>query len=371
MARQVLLVTPNFDNNSLGRTHCLWLLGRELGWDVQVIGVKGTRVWAPLRDTDFAAACTLPEVSNADERLPPGEATDRMLAKAAWAELVIAVKPLPTSFGVARHLCSQQGRPLLLDIDDPDLEVRTEWRPAPYRWSQRVLSRRYRSLLELKRASATVPTTVSNPELQQTYGGVVIPHARPRRQVGPYDGTTAPVVRFVGSPRGHKGLDVLRKAVANVAHLGVRLEITAEPPPQPPAWETWVGATSFAAGQQLVATADVVAVPSLVGGWSPSQLPAKLIDAMSWGRAIVASRVGPIPWALADAGLIVPPGDVGALSRALEQLTEPGLRRALGMRAHQRADSSFSVPSLAPVLATHAEWIIDSWRATGDAGVRS
>ena len=53
---RVLLVTPNFDNNSLGRTYCLWLLCRELGWSPRIVGVRGDRIWLPLAGSDFLNA---------------------------------------------------------------------------------------------------------------------------------------------------------------------------------------------------------------------------------------------------------------------------------------------------------------------------
>lgn len=362
---RVLLLTPNFENNSLGRTHCLWMLGRELGWDIRIAGVKGTTLWGPLVSNDLARDCVLPAVSTVDDHLRPGVTSDRLHEGARWADLIIAVKPLPTSFGVALRLSASHDRPLLLDVDDPDLEVRTSWRPAYYRWTRPLVSARYRSLQRLARTARSVPTMVSNPVLQRSYGGPVIPHVRPRQPPGTHRDTTAPVVRFVGSPRGHKGVAVLREAVARVAGRGVRLEITAEPPADARPWETWLGTTTYDQGQSLVAGADVVAVPSLRGGWSPSQLPAKLVDALTWGRPVVASDVGPIGWALADGGLLVPPGDVAALSRALEQLTDPHLRRDLGRRAHARGVAAFSVEAVAPALGRAADRTVEAWGSRG------
>ena len=97
MHRRVLLVTPNFQNNSLGRTYCLWLLCRELGWQTRVVGVKGDTLWPALAGSDFAADCVLPS----------GSADDRKAAlveHVEWSDVVVAVKPLPTSFGVALEL---------------------------------------------------------------------------------------------------------------------------------------------------------------------------------------------------------------------------------------------------------------------------
>jgi glycosyltransferase involved in cell wall biosynthesis len=58
-----------------------------------------------------------------------------------------------------------------------------------------------------------------------------------------------------------------------------------------------------------------------------------LIEAMACGTPVIGSRVGGIPYVVTDErnGLLVPPGDVTALARALERiLRDDGLARRLG-----------------------------------------
>lgn len=339
---RILLVTPNFENNSLGRTYCLWLLARHLGWETSVIGVKGSVLWGPLRDSAFAEVCHNLTGTVGRERVTA------LRAWGAWSSAVIAVKPLPTSFGLGRQVARLVDRPLLLDIDDPDIEVRTTWRPAKERLPRMLLSRRYHNLLALRRLARQTPTIVSNPVLAEMYGGSVVPHVRPDVPAGGYSGATAPVIRFIGSPRLHKGIDVLRSSIAELAAEGYRLEVTADAPPDARPWETWLGATTLARGQELVASADAVALPSLPDGWSRAQLPVKLIDAMVLGRAIVASDLGPVRWALGGTGLLVPPDDTSALTAALRSMADPQVRQRLGFSAYRRAQAQFTVSAVAP-----------------------
>ncbi len=81
----------------------------------------------------------------------------------------------------------------------------------------------------------------------------------------------------------------------------------------------------------LLTAADIVVLPSHQEG-----LPVVLMEAVSVGATIVATSVGGVPQVITDGvdGLLVPPGDPGALADALERLVgDPDLRRRLGAAA--------------------------------------
>lgn len=90
------------------------------------------------------------------------------------------------------------------------------------------------------------------------------------------------------------------------------------------------GAMDSAAG--ALADADVVAIPSRWEG-----MPNVAMEAMSLGRPVVAARVGALPELLGGAGVLVPPGDPGALAMALAGLlADPEGARSLGEAARAR-----------------------------------
>ena len=65
-----------------------------------------------------------------------------------------------------------------------------------------------------------------------------------------------------------------------------------------------------------------------------------VIEAMSAGKAMIGSRAGGIVDLIeeGETGLLVPPGDVDALTQAMNRLIcEPSLREAMGRRARRRA----------------------------------
>lgn len=95
----------------------------------------------------------------------------------------------------------------------------------------------------------------------------------------------------------------------------------------------------------LQALADIFAMPSFVEG-----LPMAMLEAMVAGNAVVASDTGGIPEALAGGseGILVPPGDVEALSLALGDLIEsPEYRENLGRAAAIRSRQEFTVGVMA------------------------
>ena len=97
----------------------------------------------------------------------------------------------------------------------------------------------------------------------------------------------------------------------------------------------------------LYERAAAVVVPSRGEGFGMVAL-----EAQERGRAVVASRVGGLPEIVEDgvSGLVVPPGDAGALASAILSL-DAGRIRALGEAARRRATGLFAADRPADALA--------------------
>jgi glycosyltransferase involved in cell wall biosynthesis len=110
----------------------------------------------------------------------------------------------------------------------------------------------------------------------------------------------------------------------------------------------------------LLAALDLFALPSLSEGMSNA-----LLEAMAAGRAIVATEAGGNAECLdgGSAGLMVPPGDVDALGRALERLVDaPDRGRELGRRALARARDEYSLAKMLDRTETlYAELLGRDW----------
>lgn len=114
---------------------------------------------------------------------------------------------------------------------------------------------------------------------------------------------------------------------------------------------TLAGRLSNAALADLYRSCAVFCLPAIVDSRGETEgLGVVLIEAMSHGKPVVASRLGGIVDAVEDGqtGLLIPPNDPEALASALLRVIEDGeLARRLGEAGRERAKKLFSWESVA------------------------
>jgi len=101
--------------------------------------------------------------------------------------------------------------------------------------------------------------------------------------------------------------------------------------------------------EAIIAASDLLVMPSLREGFGNP-----IIEAMALSRPVIASRVDGIVEIVRDGqtGLLLPPGDPGALAQAIiNLLTDPQARERMGFQGRQVALREFSVERLADNLA--------------------
>ncbi len=97
--------------------------------------------------------------------------------------------------------------------------------------------------------------------------------------------------------------------------------------------------------EDLLSCLDIFVLPSLREG-----LPMVVLEAMASGKPVVATRVGAVPRVVegGGCGLIVEPGDAGALASALMELVEDKEKRgAMGRRGRDEVVRAYSSVSMA------------------------
>jgi glycosyltransferase involved in cell wall biosynthesis len=105
----------------------------------------------------------------------------------------------------------------------------------------------------------------------------------------------------------------------------------------------FTGALSQDEALQRIAGLDVVLVPSLTTAHWKEQFGRVAVQAMAHGAAVIASDSGSLREVVADAGVLIPEGDVDGFAHELRRLLDEPRRRAeLSERARVRALEHFS-----------------------------
>jgi glycosyltransferase involved in cell wall biosynthesis len=146
----------------------------------------------------------------------------------------------------------------------------------------------------------------------------------PREELRASLGLVGPTVAYAGRFGPQKALDVLTAAVQQVE--GVTLLLAGEGDP-PPAGERvrLLGPLPRRRVLELFAAADAAVLAS---SWE--NFPHTLVEALSVGTPVIATRVGGVPEVVEDGvnGLLVPPGDAAALAEALRRFFDDDELRA-------------------------------------------
>jgi glycosyltransferase involved in cell wall biosynthesis len=142
-----------------------------------------------------------------------------------------------------------------------------------------------------------------------------------------------------------KGFEVLHAACARLWERRQDFELvaTGDPAGRVDAFTRFVGWQSQEDLPRQVRAADVVLVPTV----AQEALGRTAVEAMAAARPVIASRLGGLPFTVADGatGLLCEPGDADDLGRKIETLLDdPGLRQRLGEAGRRRFEEHYAWP---------------------------
>ena len=354
----------DLSSNAFGRA---WLLAQALSgvYDVEIIGTsrKGG-IWAPMSDLE------IPVKEFMWDRYPKFSRIKKNILDAIDGDLILASKLMPTSFGIGLQKKYSSGKPLIVDIDDWELGFFYHsgfWggvgrflnfsnpNGLPYVWRMERL---------VGEADAVL---VSNRFLQKKFKGVLLPHCRDTSVLDPQKFNPdeikekmgladKKVVMFLGTPRPHKGIDDLLIALKQINIPGLRLVIIGVENQQ----DFLKGVDQSIRDRVVVLTkipfqnlpeflsaADIVAIPQRQTSDSVGQVPAKLFDAMSMAKPIIATRVSDISEVLDDCGYLVDPSEPSQLADGIQYIfSHPGEAKAKGYAARERCKQRYDIHNL-------------------------
>ncbi|GGG78336.1 colanic acid biosynthesis glycosyltransferase WcaL [Salipiger pallidus] len=171
---------------------------------------------------------------------------------------------------------------------------------------------------------------------------------------------TGQTLLFVGRLAGVKGVPILLDAVAALKdrHPHLRLALIGDGPERAalearakPLGETvvFLGYQSQDAVAEALSQSDVFVLPSFAEG-----VPVVLMEAMAAGVPVVATQIAGIPELVShwDSGILVRPGDVEALTEAIDQmLASADQRRVMGAVGRATVESEFNIRTEAARLS--------------------
>jgi glycosyltransferase involved in cell wall biosynthesis len=348
---RVNLIVHNLCSNPIVRAAPIGLALQRLGFEVEVLGVlaDGEKIYGPYADMfDFKTTNRARDVSN----LVNGD-------------LIYAFKPLYSTL-LPAMISSSYGKrlPVLMDVEDDGCHVCESGTVLRFGRAvknvclkpKNTLVQLYTHRLRLRCESVTVSSTA----LQNFYGGTKLLHGPDEKKFDPARKDLQKqamrvelklpadklLVLFAGKPLPHKGFDELVEAVLQTdcvlvlagtptnsdfqsakAILGDRCEL--------------VGLIDNADMPKLLSAVDIVPVPQHDVAYARAQLPAKLIEAMSMGKAVIVTDVGDLPSLVgaeteAVGGWVVRPSDARDLAATLQSIqNSPDLRRERSKNARK------------------------------------
>ncbi|MFW6145855.1 MAG: glycosyltransferase [Planctomycetota bacterium] len=226
---------------------------------------------------------------------------------------------------------------------------RTTQREGAYYALERMILRRADAVICPSRRLAELLTDsgVAPEKLHVIHNGIELDRWPFRPRAVPGD---PPVVLYVGRLSREKNVQALLQAAAMLRRDGVavRLRIAGQGPDRPVLTELagqldlagcveWLGWRDDVG--ELLARADLLVNPS-----TTEAMPNTVLEALAAGTPVVATDAGATDELIAHerTGLLIPPGDVGALAAALGRLlADVDLTRRLAWRGRSHAEAHF------------------------------
>jgi glycosyltransferase involved in cell wall biosynthesis len=363
---KITVLCNDLSGQAAGRAFAL-AKALEHKYIVEVVGpLFGNGVWFPVRaEFDYK---TVKGLNNPFF----GITIQKLLGKIS-GDIIYAVKPHMSSFGIALTAKMLHEVPVILDIDDWELGFAKNFgyfgmlkmlpkeliRPGGYPYTY-IFENLY------KKADAL---TFSSKFLQHKYGGVgtIIPHGRDTDFLDPkkyesqkmkfkYGFRGKQVVLFLGSPGPGKGVQDLAHAIDQISNPNIKLVIAGDTRNNKFVKDIYVkynhfvsliGFLPFSQIPELLAMADLVVLPQRRIPGTIGQVPAKVFDAMAMEKPIIATNVSDLPSILSGCGIIVEPQDINSLAIEIREILgdkEQALK--LGRSARQKCEKYYSIRAM-------------------------
>ena len=377
---KVSLVVSDLSGGGAVRAFLLAQVLKKLNYQVEVVGFQfGQELYAA--PPDGIAIYSVP-----GGNYPQVLKAASQLLKKIDGDIIYAVKPKPTSFGLSLLKKLQTHRPLMLDMDDWELSWHggDDWNYRP------SLKQLYRDLFKqngqlrhpdhalyvkwteqiVDRADAV---TIDTQFLKHRFGGVYLPNGKDTDLFNPHSYNPETVrkqyglseyktLMFPGAPRPHKGVEDVLVALDQLNDPSLRLVIIGGSPYDNyddmliERWGRWIiklPKQPVEKMPEIVSAAHVVVVPQRDTLTAQAQFPLKLTDGMAMAKPILSTNVGDIPDILNHTGYLVAPNSPNQLADKIKWIFnnfEEASDR--GLQARKRCVELYSVDAMAAILSS-------------------
>ncbi len=378
MKTKVSLVVSDLSGGGAIRAFLLGQVLNKLNYQVEVVGLLfGKELYAiPPANTSI--------ISIDGKKYPEFFLTAQKVLNKLDGDIIYAVKPKPTSFGLSLIKKFSSSRPLILDMDDWELSWYggDDWkyRPNPKQLYRDIFKKDgalrfpdhpfYLKWMEslVNRANAI---TIDTQFLQERFGGVYVPNGKDTTMFDPhkYDSDESRkryglseyrVLMFPGAPRPHKGVEDVLIALDQLNQPDLRLVIVGGSPYDDyddrliQKWGHWIiklPKCPVETMPDVVAAAHIVVVPQRDNLTARAQFPLKLTDGMAMAKPVLSTQVGDIPEILGNTGYLVEPAKPEQIAEQINLIFQDlDLANERGKKSRERCIEKYSIEAMASTL---------------------
>ncbi|MEA5513663.1 glycosyltransferase family 4 protein [Nodularia sp. UHCC 0506] len=299
--------------------------------------------------------------------------------------IIYAMRPKPTTFGISMLKKLKSHQPIILDIDDWEMSwhggEKWQYQPSPKQFVRDIFQKNgalrypdhplYLKWVEGMTQNADA-ITIHTQFLKERFGGVYLPngkdtdlfnpdHYHPEESKARYGLSGYRILMFPGAPRPYKGVEDVLIALEQLNEPDLRLVIVGGSPYDDydaklmEKWGHWIiKLPKYPSTEmpQIVAAADIIVVPQRNTPAALAQFPLKLTDGMAMAKPVLATKVGDIPEILGETGYLVDsscPEQIAAKIQWIFHNLEAA--KAKGQMARERCVKYYSVDTMAATLS--------------------
>jgi len=319
-----LVITWDIGHNPVGRSYMLAEVLDRIVQNVIIIGFQfpryGDDIWEPLRRS------RIPIINLPGSNFPEFFKSLEKISERIQPDFVFACKSRLPSTQLGAMIKNKVGCPLFLDIDDHELTFFKEAAEVSIEELEKMpfgsakdevepYEKLWTGLAQNTRRFAD-EILVSNEALQSEFGGTIIPHVRDENTFDPklFDQASirsefdipenARVVLFLGTPRLHKGIELIANAVANLKDDHALLVVVGNAPDKRDTATLkkiagnrvkFIQNQPFEKIPAIVSMANAICLAQdVTHPISKYQLPAKAIDAIAMGIPLLVTATQPL-----------------------------------------------------------------------------